>query len=379
MDPSRQFEWILSSAVEGIFGLDLEGRIFFINPSGEKLLGFSPGELQGQLVQKILRSPHLHSNEEIESESLIYNSLKNVSTCSGKQHEFWRRDGTSFPAEFTCASIVEGESIMGSVVTFRDIQDRLQVDRALKNYAFDLASRNTDLKNFTFVASHDLQEPLRKVLMLSDRLETDLGESLNDRSRGYVKRIKNSAGLMQQLLYDLLEYFQSTTRESNIETVNLNEEINHVLFAMKRHLQAVDAEVKIGPLPEIEGSRFQVRQLFKHLIGNGIKFSKAGTPPKIDISAREESPTHWRITVTDQGIGFDEKYLDRIFRPFQKLHGKTEYSGSGIGLAICEKIVTRHRGTVTACSQPGQGAQFIIILPRKLFEGATPSNSFSQI
>jgi len=225
------------------------------------------------------------------------------------------------------------------------------------------------------VASHDLQEPLRKVLMLSDRLETDQWESLDERGRDYLRRIKTSAGLMQQLLYDLLEYFQSTTRESNIETVNLNEEINHVLFSMKWQLQAVDAEVKVDPMPELEASRFQIRQLFKHLISNGIKFSKADTPPRIEIKSREESPTHWRITVTDHGIGFDEKYLDRIFRPFQKLHGKNGYSGSGIGLAICEKIVTRHRGTITACSQPGQGAQFIIILLRKLCEVDTITNS----
>lgn len=236
----------------------------------------------------------------------------------------------------------------------------------------ELEFRNHELQQFTWVVSHDLKEPLRKIeifiKILQERFLID-----NEISRDYVRRTIRSSQRMSKLITDLLDYSRLS---SNVvpEKNNLNEILNEVLTDFDYLIDEKKAVIKVGNLPIITGVPSQLRQLFQNLIGNSLKFSVAGTPPIIDITSEiiEEksfdsvaSPTgkYCRISVKDNGIGFNEVYLDKIFKIFQSLNDRNSYEGTGIGLAIANKIVERHNGLITAKSSTGNGATFIIILP----------------
>ncbi|MGJ5633793.1 PAS domain-containing protein [Nostoc sp. CALU 1950] len=235
----------------------------------------------------------------------------------------------------------------------------------------ELARSNKELQQFAFVASHDLQEPLRKITTFGDRLKTTCGDTLTEQGRDYLERMQNAANRMQTLIEDLLTLSRVTTRAQPFVSVNLAKIAQEVLCDLEVYIQQTGASVEIAELPTIQADPLQMRQLLQNLLGNALKFHRPQTPPVITIygnilndqadntSANSEL---CRIIVEDNGIGFEEKYLDRIFNVFQRLHSSIEYEGTGIGLAICRKIAERHHGNITAQSKPGQGAKFIVTL-----------------
>ncbi|MEA5506035.1 PAS domain-containing protein [Halotia wernerae UHCC 0503] len=235
----------------------------------------------------------------------------------------------------------------------------------------ELARSNEELQQFAFIASHDLQEPLRKIKTFSERLQTICGDSLNEQGHDYLERMHNAALRMQKLIEDLLTLSRVTTRKQPFVLVNLAQVVQEVLSDLEVCIQQSGGCVEVGELPIIKADPLQIHQLLQNLIGNALKFHRPHTPPVVkvysqflnsqsdQISADSEM---CQIVVEDNGIGFEEKYIDRIFNIFQRLHGRKEYEGTGMGLAICRKIVERHHGRITAQSQPGQGAKFIVIL-----------------
>ncbi|QMS87219.1 PAS domain-containing protein [Nostoc edaphicum CCNP1411] len=235
----------------------------------------------------------------------------------------------------------------------------------------ELARSNKELQQFAFVASHDLQEPLRKITTFGDRLKTTCGDTLTEQGRDYLERMQNAANRMQTLIEDLLTLSRVTTRAQPFVSVNLAKIAQEVLCDLEVYIQQTGASVEIAELPTIQADPLQMRQLLQNLLGNALKFHRLQTPPLIkiygnilndqadNISANSEL---CQIIVEDNGIGFEEKYLDRIFNVFQRLHSSIEYEGTGIGLAICRKIAERHHGNITAQSIPGQGAKFIVTL-----------------
>jgi len=229
-----------------------------------------------------------------------------------------------------------------------------------------LRTSNRELEQFASVASHDLQEPLRKIEAFGDRLKTR-STTLEETSRDYLERILASASRMRTLINDLLSFSRVTTRAQPFARINLDKVAREVVSDLEGRLQQVSGRVEIGPLPEIEADPTQIRQLFQNLIGNALKFHKPDVPPVVQVAGQMLSPSRKgaqvELTVKDNGIGFEEVYLDRIFEVFQRLHGRNEYEGTGIGLAICRKIAERHGGTITARSRPEQGAEFIVTLP----------------
>ena len=238
----------------------------------------------------------------------------------------------------------------------------------------ELERSNRELQDFAFVASHDLQEPLRKIQAFGDRLRTTQGDLLNDQGRDYLDRMHNAAGRMHTLINDLLAFSRVTTRAQPYEPTDLNRIVEDVLGDLETTIEQYAGTVRVGDLPTIEADALQMRQLFQNLITNALKFRKTEAPPEVVVNAESfredllagdetESRDLVRITVADNGIGFDEKYLDRIFTPFQRLHGRNEYEGTGIGLAVCRKIVERHGGMLTATSTEGKGSTFIAVLP----------------
>ncbi len=239
-------------------------------------------------------------------------------------------------------------------------------ERQQESYIRRLAASNRELEEFAFVASHDLQEPLRKIQAFGDRLQDKCGGSLSADCSDYLLRLLGAARRMHELIQDLLSYSRVTGKPQPFSPVALGAVLKEVVADLAVLVEKTGGRVEVGELPEIECNPNQMRQLFQNLLGNSLKF-RGQDPPVVRVSASPAStPTGepgFLIRVEDNGIGFDEKYLDRLFQPFQRLHGRHEYEGTGMGLAICRKIVERHSGTLTARSTPGSGAAFLIALP----------------
>ncbi|MGH8562914.1 MAG: sensor histidine kinase [Gammaproteobacteria bacterium] len=256
-----------------------------------------------------------------------------------------------------------------------------QVDQAFHTMATILTRRTTDLnasnrelQDFATVASHDLQEPLRKIEAFGGRLKTRYDQVLDEQGRDYLTRMLAATVRMRQLINDLLSFSRVTTKARPFVTVDLTEVAQQVVSDLEGCIDETGGRVEVGALPTIEAEPLQMRQLLQNLIGNGLKFHREGEPPVVRIEGRlldaddplaEGSAPGLRrceIQVQDNGIGFEEVYSERIFDLFQRLHGRDEYEGTGMGLAICRKIVTRHGGTISAHSAPGHGATFIVTL-----------------
>lgn len=233
----------------------------------------------------------------------------------------------------------------------------------------ELARSNRELESFASVASHDLQEPLRKITAFGDRLKSQCGDALTDKGRDYLERMQNAATRMQSLIEDLLSYSRVTTRGQPFVPVSLGGVTREVLSDLELRIEKTGARVEVGDLPTIEADPTQMRQLLQNLLANALKFQRPGEAPRIRVEAHcmennnGTADGRCQIRVQDNGIGFDEKYLDRLFKPFQRLHGQSAYEGTGIGLAICKKIAERHGGSITARSAPGQGTCFLVELP----------------
>ena len=234
----------------------------------------------------------------------------------------------------------------------------------LANVNEELERSNQALNDFTAIASHDLGEPLRKITTFGDFLKKS-ASNLSEKEADYLDRMQNAAGRMQQLLADLLSYSKVQLQVRPFEATNLEGEIEDVLSDLEVRIAETEAKVEILKLPTIDADRSQMSQLFLNLIGNALKFNREGVPPVITIDSSKTENNCWTVTVEDNGIGFKEKYLEKIFKPFERLNGRSAYEGSGMGMAICQKIVERHHGTITAKSTPGEGSTFIITLPEK--------------
>jgi light-regulated signal transduction histidine kinase (bacteriophytochrome) len=234
----------------------------------------------------------------------------------------------------------------------------------LRKRTEQLEKANQELEQFIFIASHDLQEPLRKVLAFSHRFSATLGEKLKEPSQGYFDRMMNATRRMGLMLDDLLQYSRVTTRGQPFSSVNLKEVIQETASDLRRELPETAGTVEMDELPRIQADENQMRLLFRNLLCNSLKFRKTEEPPRIFIRTGAQDNGTVEILVEDNGIGFDEQYRDRIFQPFQRLHARDEYPGTGMGLAICQKIVQRHRGKITAQSEPGKGSVFTVTLPK---------------
>lgn len=252
-----------------------------------------------------------------------------------------------------------------------EIADRKRAQLKLQAYTTKLEQSNRELQDFAFVASHDLQEPLRKIQAFGDRLKVKFADKLGDQGKDFLDRMQNAAGRMQVLIEDLLSFSRITSKAQPFAPINLSKVVEGVLSDIETRIERTQGRVTMGELPTIDADSLQLRQLFQNLIGNALKFHRQGVPPEIEVSAQITSDGYCEIRIADNGIGFEEKYLDKIFTVFQRLHTRSEYEGTGIGLAICRKIIERHNGTITAISTLGKGSTFIVMLPVTQPEGSS--------
>lgn len=259
--------------------------------------------------------------------------------------------------------------------TTADITDEIMSFRALEERNMELERNNKELSSFNYVASHDLQEPLRKIQTFLSRLEDEEAENLSSKGTKYIDRIQNAATRMRLLIDDLLQFSRSNKADKVIEESNINLLLEAAKQDLAEVISAENAEITSDTFPTIKVIPFQIQQLFINLLGNAIKYKAEGRTPKIVIThkvvnaedeeniVKPKKPFYHKITFTDNGIGFEEQYAEQIFILFSRLHNKDEYSGTGIGLSICKKIVENHSGYITASGQPGKGAVFTVYFP----------------
>ncbi len=244
----------------------------------------------------------------------------------------------------------------------RDIRERKRAEEELHATLAQLGASNRELEDFAYVASHDLQEPLRKIQAFGDLLKTKHGAQLDTQARDYIDRMQSAAKRMQILINDLLAFSRVTTKGQPFVPVDLQQIAAEVVHDLEVRTHEAGAEMIIGALPVIDADPLQMRQLLQNLTSNALKFHRPGVPPRVEIRGATNDG-HAEITVADNGIGFEEKYADRIFTMFERLHGRGKYEGTGIGLAICRKIAHRHGGDIVARSVPGEGSTFTVRLP----------------
>jgi PAS domain S-box-containing protein len=262
----------------------------------------------------------------------------------------------------------------GSVATYEDVTQTVRAEEALRDYASKLERSNRELQDFASIASHDLQEPLRKIEAFGDRLKVKCADDLSDVGRTYIDRMQDAATRLRCLINDLLTYSRVTTKARPFLAVDLGQIVAEVMSDLQVTIEQADAAIELlGKLPVVEADPTQMRQLLQNLLSNALKFRRRGVPPVVRISGRLRAQEDagrgggalrlCEVTVADNGIGFKPEYAERLFGIFQRLHGRDEYPGTGIGLATCRKILERHGGTITASGQPGKGASFVFTLP----------------
>jgi len=359
----EQYRMLVDTMSDGLIVRDKNGRISFVNDRLCRLWGASKDEIINQRMEDFLDEANRAAfDEEMEK--------RRKGIYAPYEIAWTRKDGRKVTTIMAPRIIVDARGeFAGSFSVVTDITDRKRAEGALARQALELARSNSELEQFAYVASHDLQEPLRKIQAFGERLNAKCADAISDQGLDYLKRMQNAAKRMQVLINDLLSFSRVTTRASSFTPLNLKRVVREVLLDMDFRIEQTRGRVEVGDLPVIEGDPTQMRQLFLNLIGNALKFQREGVAPVVKIRSeiyrdnRKKGGAFCRIFVEDNGIGFDEAYAERIFGVFQRLHGRGVYEGTGIGLAVCRKIVERHGGSIQANSTPDQGSVFTITLP----------------
>lgn len=335
----------------GLAVLGLDRRLVKANAAFVGMLGYSQAQIAGRALADLLPPA-----EGKDAEALIGRLSRGEDGSVAVESRFQKRDGAVFWGALSAALIrdANGEGLR-LVAVLRDISLRKKAEA-------DLLRSNAELELYASIAAHDLQEPVRKILTYGEILDK-MSVALPADGRTALEKSRSAALRMKELIDDLLEYARVNAVRRPSSPVDLNVVLKEVLEELSAPLAASSGQVEVGPLPVVDADALQMRQLFRNLLANAIKFTAHGRPPRVTVSAEILGGGQARLEVKDEGIGFDEKYLDRIFRPFQRVCDKNLYPGSGIGLAICQGVVQRHGGSITARSAPGKGASFRVVLP----------------
>ena len=346
---------IVDSSTDAIIGTTLEGIIVSWNSGAETLYGYSDKEAIGRSITLLARPDH---PDEIPA---IFERIRHGETIAAYDTSRMRKDGTLVDVSLRASPIKDFTGkIIGVSAIVRDITKRKRLEERIKRYSEKLQQSNKELDNFASIAAHDLSAPLRAVSGFAERLQKRYKGKLDAQADQYVAHIVEGTGRMRHLINDLLQYARIGTREKPLGPVDVNAIIGKTLANLTFEIQESKAVVTVDSLPTVSADSTQLIQLFQNLVGNAIKYRS--NAPHIHISA-ERKNGEWLFQVSDNGIGIDPRQFDRIFEIFQRLHTRDEYSGTGIGLAICKKIVDRLGGHIWVESKPGEGATFFFTLP----------------
>ena len=345
---------LIEASLDPLVTIGPDGEITDLNIATELVTGYSRDELIGTDFTSYFTDPEKarEGYEQVFREGLVWDY----------ELEIQNKNGEVTPVLYN-ASVYKDETgrVIGIFAAARDITERKKAEKLLKQKLEELARSNSELEQFAYVASHDLQEPLRMIASYLQLLQRKYEGKLDEKADKYIHFAVDGASRMQSLINDLLDFSRVTTKAKEFEPTNCEEILDNVLSSLEVVIKESGATVSHDPLPEINADSTQIAQVFQNLISNAIKF-RSEKPPEIRISARQEAD-HWLFSVKDNGIGIDPKYSERIFEVFKRLHKREEYPGTGIGLSICKKIVERHGGSIWVDSKPGKGSTFYFTLP----------------
>jgi PAS domain S-box-containing protein len=343
---------------------DENGRIVLVNSETERLFGYERGELLGQTVEMLLpaRFREMHPAHR----GAFRAAPVKRSMGHGRDLFGLRKDGTEFPVEIGLNPVQTAKE-MQVLVAVVDITERKAAERKQEEYMRELQRSNAELEQFAYVASHDLQEPLRMVASYAELLAERYKGKLDQRADMYIGYAVDGAKRMQRLIHDLLAYARISSQAKPLQPTDASAAVADVMKQLRGAIETSKAEVVFGNLPMVNADESQLRQLLQNLIANAIKFHGDG-PPHVEIRA-ELMGEMWNFAVADDGIGIAKESSSRIFEMFQRLHTREEYDGSGIGLAISKRIVERHGGSIWFDSEPGRGTTFHFTIPKT--EGVT--------
>ena len=361
-----QFDTALSNMVQGLCMFDKGQRLIVVNRRYLEIYGFAADVVKPGITLRALMEYSVslgnYTAEEAERALAERNDPARLSIRTVIKQRL--KDGR------VIAVMSEPMPDGGTIATYQDITDLETTTEMMVEYTKKLERSNRELVDFAYVASHDLQEPLRKIEAFGDRLVKKYISVLPEEGQMFVGRMQSAANRMRQLINDLLSYSRVTTAAAPMQTVALNDVLSGVLSDLQIRIEETGATIEVGELPKIEADPMQMRQLFQNLIGNAIKFRKKDVDPVVRITAEfimtQDLAVPGRavtIKVADNGIGFEQQFKDQIFVIFQRLHSRNEYEGTGIGLATCRKIVERHQGLIDAIGIQGEGSTFLITLP----------------
>jgi PAS domain S-box-containing protein len=361
-DREDRLQRMLGAAQVGIVFALPDGSVTAFNEATRRIFRLGPQDvLEGISWRDFIVDVWGEQHEEGLNQILLSGHLDSI------ERQVRRKDGSLV---WVLVSVVALDSPDNEFIAFVvDISEQKAAERALQEYTRRLEVSNKELEQFAFIASHDLNEPLRKIEVFSSAMRHMAADRLTEQEQDYLRRLNSAALRMRNMINDLLELSRVTTRIQPFSLISLNEIIRGALSDLDMRLESSRGRVEVGQLPEIYADPLQIRRLFVNLLGNALKFHRQGVPPVVRISGCVQPSGEVEIRVEDNGIGFEEAHKEIIFQPFRRLVGRSEFDGSGIGLAICRKIVERHGGRILVESQPGQGSTFKIVLPVSGLEG----------
>ncbi|WP_348798705.1 sensor histidine kinase [Flavobacterium adhaerens] len=355
----------------GSWVLNLETLHFTYSDNNFRLLGLEPQTFDPN-IENIVNFVHP------EDKSLVEKAFKKALTTIEIPNLNYRvitKQGKTKQFRTLAKSFTDLEGTLSIIGTTQDVTEDYNKSQQLKHRNIDLEKHVKELNEFNQVASHDLQEPLRKIQTFISRINEKEKENLTETGKGYLSRMETASDRMRVLINDLLQYSKTNRSEKNLVKINLNDVLNDTLLELSQNIEDKKAVIRNAELPMINGIHFQMQQLFSNLLSNSLKYAKSDVAPIINIDCSEvvartesilnekSSKKYFKISFTDNGIGFEQQYAKKIFLLFNRLHSKTEYDGTGVGLAICEKIVENHKGFIFANSTLGKGATFTVYFP----------------
>jgi PAS domain S-box-containing protein len=348
---------IVESSDAAIFSIDLTGSILIWNAGAQRLFGYDSSEIVGRPLQILVPPDRAAAEQEFIDRLRRGQAIQQVETVHVT------KDGRHLDVSVIASPLIDDQGrVYGASKIVRDITERKRAQEALARTSEDLARSNKDLEQFAYVASHDLQEPLRMVTGYLQLLDRRYKDKLDQDAIDFINFAVDGATRMSRLITDLLDFSRINSRGRPPEPVALDAVLRHAQENLAFAIREANAEIIADPLPVVRGDATQLVQLFQNLLGNALKFRAPERPQRICIRAEKEADS-WRLSVADQGIGIDPQYADKIFLIFQRLHSRAEYPGTGIGLALCKKIVERHGGRIWVEGRLGEGTTFFFTLP----------------
>lgn len=359
---------IMNAAMDAIIGMDKNGVVTLWNLQAEKIFGWKEEEVIGKkLLEFILPNTAGDNNVKDFNKNIkkgkLLNKLFELTVLNKQRKEF--------PVELSIVTIIQaGKEFYCAFI--KDVTERkqnekalMQLNRKLKKRAEELAASNAELEQFAYIASHDLQEPLRMITSFLTQLEKKYQNRLDKKAIQYINFAVDGAVRMRRIILDLLEYSRAGRKAVEFEDIDLDKVLKDVLHLNQTTIDEQHAVIKSDHLPTIFGARTPLQQVLHNLIGNALKYQKPDVKPRINVNVKEEE-NYWKFSVSDNGIGIEPKHYEKVFIIFQRLHNREDYSGSGLGLAICKKIIQNHNGNIWIESEPGIGSTFHFTISKKL-------------